>query len=192
MMIRILFLAALVAVCPLNAFGENAKENPMVTFETSLGDFRIELYPAQAPVTVANFRHYVRSGFYDGLIFHRVIPGFVIQGGGFEPGMQQRPPSRAPIANEADNGLKNKRGTLSMARTMAVNSATSQFFVNLRDNPSLDHRGDAPHAFGYAVFGKVVEGMEVVDKIAAQPTATKGRFQDVPQEDVVILKAYED
>lgn len=190
-MTRILLLVLLLTALPALAFsGEKAVKAPVVVMETTAGSIRIELYPGQAPVTVENFRHYVREGFLNGLIFHRVIPGFVIQGGGFEPEMKQRQATRPPIVNEADNGLKNLRGTLSMARTNVVNSATSQFFINLRDNASLDHRGQAQ--FGYAVFGKVVEGMEVVDKIAAEPTATKGFHQDVPVRDVLIVKAYEE
>jgi cyclophilin family peptidyl-prolyl cis-trans isomerase len=191
-MFRMLLLFILLSFLPATAIsGEKAAALPVVTMETNYGTIKIELYPEKAPVTVANFRRYVREGFFDGLIFHRVIPGFVIQGGGFEPGMRQRQPTSPPIVNEAANGLKNARGTLSMARTMVVNSATSQFFVNLRDNASLDHRGEAPSMFGYAVFGKVIEGMEVVDKIAAEPTGTKGQHQDVPQKDAVIIKAYE-
>ncbi|ADH85665.1 peptidylprolyl isomerase [Desulfurivibrio alkaliphilus] len=166
-----------------------ADPRPRVIMETTAGEITIELFAEEAPVTTANFLQYVRDGFYDGLIFHRVIPGFVIQGGGFTPDMEQRP-TRAAIKNEATNGLKNLRGTLSMARTGVVDSATSQFFVNLTDNANLDHRGTSPNAYGYAVFGKVVEGMEVVDQIAAQPTASKGFFQDVPVQEIEIIKAY--
>jgi peptidyl-prolyl cis-trans isomerase A (cyclophilin A) len=191
-MSRLLLMFMLLAMLPATALSkEKATALPMVIMETNLGTIKIELYPEQAPVTVDNFRQYAREGFFDGLIFHRVIPGFVIQGGGFEPGMKQRT-TRAPIVNEAANGLKNTRGTLSMARTMVVNSATSQFFINLANNVSLDHRGEAPALFGYAVFGKVIEGMNVVDKIASEPTGTKGQHQDVPLKDVVILKAYEE
>lgn len=161
-----------------------------IRFETTLGNFTIELFDNEAPITADNFRQYVRDGFYDGLIFHRVIPGFVVQGGGMEPGMRQRP-NRPPIKNEATNGLKNERGTLSMARTGVIDSATSQFFINVQDNPNLDHRGTSPNTFGYAVFGKVVEGMEVVDKIVSVPTTSVGFHQDVPATDVVITKAYE-
>jgi peptidyl-prolyl cis-trans isomerase A (cyclophilin A) len=191
-MSRLLLMFMLLAMLPATALSkEKATALPMVIMETNLGTIKIELYPEQAPVTVDNFRQYAREGFFDGLIFHRVIPGFVIQGGGFEPGMKQRT-TRAPIVNEAANGLKNTRGTLSMARTMVVNSATSQFFINLANNVSLDHRGEAPALFGYAVFGKVIEGMNVVDKIASEPTGTKGQHQDVPLKDVVIIKAYEE
>lgn len=172
------------------------KEQPpapkKVVMVTNLGKIRIELFDDKAPITTANFRRYVKESFYNGLIFHRVIPGFVIQGGGFEPGMKQRRPTHPPIKNEADNGLKNTRGTLSMARTSQVNSATSQFFINVANNSSLDHKGPAPGQFGYAVFGKVVEGMDVVDRIVAVPTTRVGYFSDVPKIDVVILKAYEE
>ena len=158
---------------------------PMVVFSTNYGDFTIELYPDKAPVTVENFLEYVDSGFYDGTIFHRVIPGFVIQGGGFTEDMRQKP-TEAPIKNEADNGLKNERGTLSMARTQDVNSATSQFFVNLVDNAFLDH---GTRDFGYAVFAKVVDGMDVIDKIAAVQTTRHGMHSDVPADPVVVEAA---
>lgn len=157
----------------------------MVIFATTLGDIKIELFPEQAPVTVENFLKYVDSGFFDGTIFHRVIPGFVLQGGGFDAQMTQKKTAE-PIKNEADNGLKNSRGTLSMARTQAVDSATSQFFINLADNAFLDH---GERDFGYAVFGRVVEGMEVVDAIAAVPTADHGMHQNVPVEPVVVTEA---
>lgn len=172
------------------AADSKSDDKPVVVMETTLGDIKIELFPEKAPITVKNFLAYVESGFYDGLIFHRVIPGFVIQGGGFEPGMKKRTPTRAPIANEATNGLKNKRGTLSMARTMAIHSATSQFFVNVNDNVNLDHRGNNPRSFGYAVFAKVISGMNVVDKIVKVPRGTVGRYRDVPQKDVIIKDAY--
>lgn len=168
-----------------------AETGKTITMATTLGDVIIELYDAKAPITCENFRRYVNEHFYDGLTFHRVIPGFVIQAGGFEPGMKMRRPGHPPIKNEATNGLKNERGTLSMARTSMVDSATSQFFINLRDNVSLDHVGIAPQVYGYAVFGKVIKGLDVVDKIAAQPTTSKKRFRDVPVEDIVIEKAYE-
>lgn len=157
----------------------------MVVFSTNYGDFTLELYPDKAPITVENFLSYVDSGFYNGTIFHRVIPGFVIQGGGFTEDMQQKR-TQAPIKNEADNGLKNLRGTLSMARTSDINSATSQFFVNLKDNAFLDH---GSRDFGYAVFAKVVDGMDVVDKIAAVPTGNRGGHQDVPREPVIVNSA---
>ena len=154
----------------------------MIRFETNLGDFTIELFEKEAPVSVANFTRYIDEGFFDGTIFHRIVPGFVIQGGGFTDDMTQKK-TQAPIKNEADNGLKNKRGTLSMARTNDINSATSQFFVNLKDNDFLDHsRGN----FGYAVFAKVTEGMDVIDKIAAVETGRKRGFDDVPVEAVTM------
>jgi peptidyl-prolyl cis-trans isomerase A (cyclophilin A) len=160
----------------------------MIRFETTLGEFTVELFDKEAPISAANFAQYVDSGFFDGLIFHRVIPGFMIQGGGFTEDMSQKK-GQAPIKNEADNGVKNSRGTLSMARTNDVNSATSQFFVNLKDNDFLDHsRGN----FGYAVFGKVTDGMDVVDKIAAVKTGKKRGFDDVPLETVVITRATRD
>jgi peptidyl-prolyl cis-trans isomerase A (cyclophilin A) len=157
----------------------------MVVFSTTQGDIKIEFFPQEAPITVENFLRYVDDGFFDGTIFHRVIPGFVIQGGGFTADMQQKQ-THEPIRNEADNGVKNSRGTLSMARTQARDSATSQFFINLADNAFLDH---GERDFGYAVFGHVVEGMEVVDKIAALPTADSGMHQNVPLEPVVVTAA---
>jgi cyclophilin family peptidyl-prolyl cis-trans isomerase len=156
-----------------------------VVLETSLGEIQLELYPDKAPETVANFLQYAESDFYDGTIFHRVIPGFVIQGGGYEPGMTERP-TEQPIRNEADNGLSNERGTIAMARTQVVDSATSQFFINVADNRPLDHRDDTPRGYGYAVFGRVVDGMDVVDRIVSVPTTTAGPFRDVPREPVVI------
>ena len=157
----------------------------MVRFETSLGDFTIELYQKEAPISVENFLRYVDDKHFDGTIFHRVIPGFVIQGGGLTGDMEQKK-TRQPIRNEATNGLKNERGSLSMARTNDVNSATSQFFVNLKDNEFLDHK---PGSYGYAVFGRVVDGLDVVDKIAAVKTGNRKGHQDVPVEDVVVTKA---
>jgi peptidyl-prolyl cis-trans isomerase A (cyclophilin A) len=154
----------------------------MIRFETSLGDFTIELFEKEAPESVANFTRYIDDGFFDGTIFHRIVPGFVIQGGGFTEDLTQKK-TKPPVKNEADNGLKNKRGTLSMARTNDINSATSQFFVNLKDNDFLDHsRGN----FGYAVFAKVTEGMDVVDKIAAVETGRKRGMDDVPVEAVTM------
>ena len=167
---------------------EKEKKNPVVTLNTSLGDIQIELYAEKAPVTVKNFLDYVEAKHYDGLIFHRVIPNFMVQGGGFTPDMQQRK-TRDPIKNEAGNGLKNERGTLAMARTGVVDSATAQFFINVKDNDFLNHRDETAQGFGYAVFGKVVSGMDVVDKIVAVPTTTKGQHGDVPQEPVVIKSA---
>ena len=159
------------------------------TIETSMGTITVELDDAKAPVTVTNFIEYVKSGHYDGTIFHRVIDGFMIQGGGFTKDMNQTE-TRAPIKNEAANGLKNARGTLAMARTMVVDSATSQFFINLVDNDFLDYRGPDPRMFGYAVFGKVTDGMEVVDRIAKVKTGFAGPHQNVPEEPVIIRKVH--
>jgi peptidyl-prolyl cis-trans isomerase A (cyclophilin A) len=154
----------------------------MILFETTLGDFKIEFFDKEAPISVANFQQYIDDGFFDGTIFHRIVPGFVIQGGGFTEDMAQKK-TKPSIKNEADNGLKNERGTLSMARTNDVNSATCQFFVNLKDNEFLDHsRGN----FGYAVFARVVEGMDVVDKIAAVETGRRKGMDDVPLEPVTM------
>jgi cyclophilin family peptidyl-prolyl cis-trans isomerase len=165
-----------------------AKANPRVALETSKGKIVIELFPDKAPKTVENFLQYVRSGFYDGVIFHRVIPGFMIQGGGFTADMTQKP-TKGTIQNEADNGLRNERGTLSMARTSDPNSASSQFFLNVADNRSLDHKGKTPQGWGYAVFAKVVEGMDVADAIVSVRTTTKGPYGDVPVEPITIKKA---
>jgi peptidyl-prolyl cis-trans isomerase A (cyclophilin A) len=157
----------------------------MVRFETSLGTFTIEMYQKEAPISVENFLRYVDDKHFDGSIFHRVIPGFMIQGGGLTSDMASKK-TRQPIKNEATNGMKNERGSLSMARTNDVNSATSQFFVNLKDNEFLDHK---PGSYGYAVFGRVLEGMDVVDKIAAVKTGGRKGHQDVPVEDVTIISA---
>ena len=159
--------------------GKKERRKPMVLISTSLGDIKLELYEEQAPITAANFLSYVEEGFFDGTIFHRVINNFMIQGGGMTADMKQKR-TKAPIKNEADNGLKNERGTIAMARTADKDSATSQFFINHRDNPFLDH---GARDFGYAVFGKVVEGIEIVDKIATVQT----RSNDVPVETVSIL-----
>ena len=154
----------------------------MIRFETTLGNFTVELFEDKAPISAENFLKYVDEGFFDGTVFHRIVPGFVIQGGGFTEDMSQKK-NCAPIKNEADNGVKNTRGTLSMARTNDINSATSQFFVNLKDNDFLDNsRGN----FGYAVFGKVTEGMDVIDKIAAVKTGRRKGFDDVPVESVIM------
>ncbi|MGR3913771.1 MAG: peptidylprolyl isomerase [Gammaproteobacteria bacterium] len=160
----------------------------MATLSTTLGDIELEFYPESAPAASQNFIDYIESGHFDGLIFHRVIPNFMIQGGGFSAGMQQRK-TRAPIQNEADNGLKNLRGTLSMARTGDPHSATSQFFINLADNAFLDHTAKTPSGWGYAVFARVTAGMEVVDKIAAQPTGKVKQYSDVPTTPVTITAA---
>ena len=160
----------------------------MVELHTNHGVIKLELNAEKAPKTVANFLNYVKSGHYDGTVFHRVIDGFMIQGGGFEPGMTQKPTS-TPIANEANNGLKNVKGSVAMARTNDPHSATAQFFINVNDNDFLNHSSPTPQGWGYAVFGKVVEGLEVVDKIKKVKTGSKGFHQDVPVDDVVIEKA---
>jgi cyclophilin family peptidyl-prolyl cis-trans isomerase len=157
----------------------------MVRFETSQGGFTIELFEKDAPQTVANFVRYVDDAFFDGTVFHRIVPGFVIQGGGLTPEMRPKP-TREPVQNEADNGLKNGRGTLSMARTNDIHSATSQFFVNLKDNDFLDHK---PGSYGYAVFGRVTDGMDVIDRIAAVKTGKRKGYDDAPLEDVLIVSA---
>ncbi len=159
----------------------------MIRFQTTLGDFTVELLAKEAPISVENFQRYVREEFFDGLIFHRVIPGFMIQGGGMTPDMSQKP-NHEPIKNEAGNGVKNGRGYLSMARTNDIHSATSQFFINLKDNDFLDHK---PGSYGYAVFGKVVDGMDVIDQIAAVKTGRRRGHDDVPVEDVLIISARE-
>ena len=185
---RLLLAPFLVGAVVLgSACGANADPQApvMVRFDTSLGAIDIELDLEKAPISAQNFLDYVDAGFYDGTIFHRVIPGFVIQGGGFDADMQQKP-TRAPIRNEAENGLRNLRGTLSMARTDAVDSATSQFFINLQNNRALDHQ---PERFGYAVFGRVVAGLETVDAIAAVPTRSVGGHQDVPADPVLVVSA---
>lgn len=160
--------------------------NPKVLFKTSQGDITIELYPAKAPVTVQNILDYVEAKFYDGLIFHRVIPNFMIQCGGMDAEMRQKSGSPA-IKNEAGNGLKNTRGSVAMARTNVVDSATSQFFINLKDNAFLNHKDNTPEGFGYCVFGKVVAGMDVVDAIAKVPTVNKRGHGDVPLAPITIL-----
>jgi cyclophilin family peptidyl-prolyl cis-trans isomerase len=164
---------------------EPAPGNPVAIISTSLGDITVELFREQAPVSVENFTRYVKDDFYAGTIFHRVKPGFMIQGGGFTSTLEQKP-TRPPIQNEATNGLKNVRGTLAMARTQQLRSATSQFYINVVDNRALDHTGFSPADFGYAVFGRVLDGLSVVDRIAAVPTRTAGGMDDVPVEPVVI------
>jgi cyclophilin family peptidyl-prolyl cis-trans isomerase len=168
--------------------GAAATANPRVVLETSKGPIVIELYAGKAPKTVENFLAYVDAGHYDGTVFHRVIPGFMAQGGGFTSDLQQKT-TRAPIQNEADNGLKNARGTLAMARTNDPHSASAQFFINLVDNGFLDHTAKSSQGWGYAVFGEVVEGMETVDAIAGVRTANRGSHQNVPVEPVVIESA---
>ncbi|WP_419149277.1 peptidylprolyl isomerase [Pseudoalteromonas 'SMAR'] len=161
----------------------------MVVLETNHGEIRINLFADKAPETVANFLNYVNSGFYNGTIFHRVIDGFMVQGGGFAPGMEQKP-VEAPIKNEANNGLANKVGTLAMARTPDPHSATAQFFINVNDNDFLNFSSETAQGWGYCVFAEVVEGMDVVNKIKGVATGSAGFHQDVPLEDVIIEKAY--
>ena len=164
--------------------------NPQVKIETSMGTMVLELYPEKAPKTVENFLAYVEDGFYDGTIFHRVIPGFMIQGGGFTPNMSQKD-TRAQIQNEANNGLKNDRGTIAMARTPNPHSATAQFFINVADNGFLNFQSETQQGWGYCVFGKIVEGMDVADAIVKVKTGRSGMHQDVPVEAVVITKMTE-
>ncbi len=160
----------------------------MITLHTYFGDIKLELDFEKAPKTAANFQEYVEAGHYDGTIFHRVIDNFMVQGGGFEPGMKQKA-TRAPIENEADNGLKNDNGTVAMARTMDPHSASAQFFINVADNNFLNHSAKTSQGWGYAVFGRVVEGMDVVNRIKAVATTRKAGHQDVPADDVNIEKA---
>ncbi len=177
-----------IAITVLGFASTVAWAGPQVRLETSLGDITLELADDKAPKTVENFLAYAREGFYNGTIFHRVIDGFMIQGGGFTPDFQQKP-TRAPIPNEANNGLKNLRGTIAMARTSDPNSASAQFFINVKDNAPLDYRASTPQGWGYAVFGKVTSGMEVVDKIRQVPTGNGGpgnRFADVPTTPVTL------
>jgi peptidyl-prolyl cis-trans isomerase B (cyclophilin B) len=185
------FLASLVVVAFLLLSGLTADAqaaNPLVKLTTSKGDIVLELDPAKAPASVENFLKYVNDGFYNGLVFHRVINGFMIQGGGMDKDMQQKQ-TRSPIKNEADNGLTNDNYTIAMARTGDPHSATAQFFINVKNNANLNHTAKSQSGWGYAVFGKVVEGKEVVDAIKAVPTMTKGPFSDVPRESVTIIKA---
>ena len=163
----------------------------MITLKTNFGDISIELFEKEAPITAKNFLEYVRSGFYKDTLFHRVIPGFMIQGGGMDRDFIQKK-GNAPIKNEATNQISNTRGTIAMARTGVVDSATSQFFINLVDNDFLDFRAPTPQYFGYCVFGKVVSGMEVVDKIAGVKTGSRGMHRDVPVDEVIILDAIEE
>jgi peptidyl-prolyl cis-trans isomerase B (cyclophilin B) len=170
------------------AFAETTA--PRIRFETSMGNIIVELDPQAAPITVTNFIRYVESGFYDGTIFHRVIKEFMIQGGGFTADMHKKP-TQAPVPNEAANGLKNLRGTIAMARTADPHSATAQFFINTVDNAFLDHTAKTPQGWGYCVFGKVVEGMDVVDKIEGMPTGFKDGYQNVPVIPITINRALE-
>jgi peptidylprolyl isomerase/peptidyl-prolyl cis-trans isomerase B (cyclophilin B) len=161
--------------------------NPRVLIETSKGNITVEVFPAQAPQSAGNFLNYVKTGFYDGLVFHRVIPNFMIQTGGMTADMVEKP-KNAPIQNEADNGLRNLRGTLAMARTNEPHSASSQFFINVANNAFLDHRGKTPQGWGYAVFGQVIDGMDVVDAIVAVPRGNRGPHGDVPIEPIVMKR----
>jgi cyclophilin family peptidyl-prolyl cis-trans isomerase len=183
--------AALLLSCGVSLGADTAKKGgkPVVLLETSMGDIKVELYPDKAPITVKNFLAYVNEGHYDGLVFHRVIRGFMIQGGGFTPDMKEKRPAHPPIRNEAGNGLRNERGTIAMARTAVVDSASAQFFINVVNNDFLNHKNETPQGFGYAVFGKVIEGMDVVDNIRNVPTGSVKMFQDVPREPVTIRKA---
>ena len=182
-------ILALFAVVSIAAGAVYAKDNPVVIMETSEGAMTIELYADKAPGTVQNFLWYVNNEFYDGLIFHRVIQTFMIQGGGFTEDMSKKS-GNPEIDNEAGNGLTNDKYTLAMARTNAINSATSQFFINTKDNDFLNHRDTSAQGFGYCVFGKVIDGTDTVDAIAAVPTGSKSGFNDVPKTAVVIKKVY--
>jgi len=165
---------------------EPAPGNPVAVISTSMGDIRVELFKDKAPVSVENFLQYVSEGFYPGTIFHRVVRGFVVQGGGYSADMKEKP-THPPIQNEATNGLRNTRGSLAMARTQALRSATSQFYINVADNAALDHKGYAPQDFGYAVFGRVLSGMEVADAIAAVATKTENPLQPVTIKAVTVV-----
>jgi cyclophilin family peptidyl-prolyl cis-trans isomerase len=180
-------LLGTVAIANVFAADNNCKTNPIASINTSLGNIQVQLDSKKAPASVANFQKYVNSGFYNGKIFHRVIPGFMIQGGGFDKDMVQAT-TNPPIKNEADNGLKNDKYTIAMARTSDVNSATSQFFINVADNTPLNFTSKTDSGYGYAVFGKVIKGTDVVDKIAATPTGSSNGYQDVPVTPITITK----
>ena len=177
-------LCALLALAAAASLG-HAAANPVVEMITSMGTVRIELYPDKAPKTVENFLQYTKDRFYDGTVFHRVIPGFMVQGGGFTPEMEQKK-TRDPVANEAQNGLKNETGTLAMARTSNPHSATAQFFINVSNNEFLNFTGPTQQGFGYTVFGRVTQGMDVVNKIVATPTGNRSGHQNVPLKPIVI------
>ena len=186
--LAIALVACLAISCAFGATAGEPAENagkPVVIMETSMGEIQIRLEPERAPITVKNFLEYVESGFYDGTIFHRVVKDFVIQGGGYTADLQRKP-AGAPIRNEADNGLKNRRGTIAMARGVAVDSATSEFYINVADNPILNHQDDSIQGYGYAVFGKVIEGMKVVDRIRGVETGKQKGMRKVPTVPVVI------
>jgi cyclophilin family peptidyl-prolyl cis-trans isomerase len=185
-MTRALLAGLLMGAFVAFSAGTTSAANVKVLMKTSKGDITLELYPDKAPVTVKNFLSYVDEKFFDGLIFHRVIKDFMIQGGGYNAEFAQRP-AKPPIKNEAGNGLKNDRGTIAMARTDEVNSATCQFFINHKNNDFLNHKDDSPQGFGYCVFGKVAEGMDVVDAIANSPTGTLHGMKAVPRETITII-----
>jgi cyclophilin family peptidyl-prolyl cis-trans isomerase len=189
-MMLALGLVALLLQTPPNASPspqppQAAPGNPVVVISTTLGDITVELFKDRAPISVDNFLQYVTAGHYSGTVFHRVIPEFMIQGGGFTPSLEEKP-TRPPIANEATNGLRNTRGTIAMARTRALRSATSQFYINVADNRGLDHTGFSVDDFGYAVFGRVLSGLDVADQIAKVPRGRQKGMDDVPKEPVVI------
>jgi peptidyl-prolyl cis-trans isomerase B (cyclophilin B) len=188
MKIRKILVAVLLILLTGMAPALAAAPLPRVKMSTNMGDIVVELDPAKAPQTAANFLEYVKAGYYDGVIFHRVIAGFMIQGGGFDATMQRKT-TRAPIVNEADNGLPNRVGTIAMARTNDPHSASAQFFINVKDNDFLDHRGKTSRGWGYCVFGKVVGGMNVVHAIEKVPTGSRSGMRDVPETPVVIEKA---
>ena len=188
MKIKLLVVLCVMVTLTIGGVGVAAAGNPKVEMETSKGKIVIELYPDKAPVTVKNFISYVDAKYYDGTIFHRVIPNFMIQGGGFTADMKKKS-ADAPIKNEADNGLKNDRGTIAMARTGDPHSATAQFFINTVNNDFLNHKSKTQQGWGYAVFGKVIAGMDVVDAISAVKTVTRGMYRDVPAQTVEIRKA---
>jgi peptidyl-prolyl cis-trans isomerase B (cyclophilin B) len=187
MRLKKLITLIFITLLSFNTYAENSM-NPKVKLTTNMGDIVLELDAEKAPVTVENFLNYVKNGHYNGLIFHRIIPDFMVQGGGLEPGMEERP-NLSPIQNEADNGLKNDKGTIAMARTNEPHSATSQFFINLKDNDFLNHTDKDQRGWGYTVFGQVVEGIDVVDAMGTAQTGTVAGHADVPNEDVLLIKA---
>jgi len=181
-----LCFAFLVVLTPIDGFCKSAPSgHVLVLMKTSMGDVKIDLNSAKAPISVKNFMQYVDSGFYNGTIFHRVIPGFMVQGGGFKSGLRKKR-AGSPIRNEAGNGLTNDVGTIAMARTSAPDSATAQFFINVNNNTSLNHRSNNPSGYGYAVFGKVVSGMDVINRIVMARTTTRSGYRNVPVDDIVI------